>query len=224
MFHYAVLLNSLGVLFGAFVGAVFKKRIPQRLHETLFTVIGLTTLGIGVHMIIQGNDFLLILLSLVAGGVIGELLKIEDRIENLGMKFRNSHGFAESFLASSLLFLVGPMTIIGSINIGISGNAELILIKTVLDTVSATVLTATLGTGVFLSALSVFIVQGLLVAFARNLTFLTGDTFIADFVGTGGIMILGLGIRILELKKVMVGNLLPALVLTPLFDWLKNLF
>ncbi|PLV57500.1 DUF554 domain-containing protein [Thermotoga sp. SG1] len=224
MFHYAVILNSLGVLLGAFIGAIFKRKIPQKLHEILFTVIGLTTLGIGVRMIIQGNDFLLILLSLVAGGVIGELLRIEDRIENLGRRFKDSRGFAESFLASSLLFLVGPMTIIGSINIGISGNAELILIKTVLDTVSAVVLTATLGSGVFLSAFSVFIVQGLLVVFARSLTFLTGDVFIADFVGTGGIMILGLGIRILELKKVRVGNLLPALVLIPFFDWLKNLF
>ncbi|PLV58981.1 DUF554 domain-containing protein [Thermotoga sp. KOL6] len=224
MFHYAVILNAMGVLLGAFIGFVFKRKIPQRFHEILFTVIGLTTLGIGIRMVTQGNDFLLILLSLVVGGVLGEFLKIEDRIESVGRKFRDSQGFAESFLTSSLLFLVGPMTIVGSLNIGLTGNAELILIKTALDTVSATVLTATLGTGVFLSSLSVFFVQGLLVLFAKELTFLMDEMFIADFVGTGGVMILGLAIRILKLREIKVGNLLPSLVLIPLFDWIKNLF
>jgi len=224
MFHYAVLVNTVGVLVGAGFGTMFKKSIPQRLNELLLSVVGLSTIGIGIRMVMQGKDFLMILISLVVGGILGELLELEKRIEGIGKRFKGSQGFAEAFLASSLLFLVGPMTIIGSINIGLTGNAELILTKSILDTISAMILSATMGSGVFLSAGSVFVVQGLLVAFSKNLTFLMGESFLGDFVGTGGVMVLGLGIRILKLRDVRVGNLLPSLLMIILIDWLKGLF
>ena len=179
-------------------------------------------------MVMEGKEFLLILGSMALGGVIGTLFGIEEKLQGLAncmnRKKKDEANFAKGFVTASVLFLVGPMTIIGSINIGVSGDPNLILIKSLLDGISSTILSSLFGVGVVFSAIMVFLVQGLLVSFASALKFLATPEFLGDFVGVGGVMVLALGLRILEIRDIKVGNFLPALLIIPFFDWLKMLF
>ena len=228
MFHYAVIVNTIAVILGGTFGTIFGKGIPEKYKVILFHAVGLTTLAIGVRMVMEGKEFLLILGSMALGGVIGTLFGIEEKLQGLAnymnRKKKDEASFAKGFVTASVLFLVGPMTIIGSINIGVSGDPNLILIKSLLDGISSTILSSLFGAGVIFSAIMVFLVQGLLVSFASTLKFLATPEFLGDFVGVGGVMILGLGLRILEIRDIKVGNFLPALLIIPFFDWLKMFF
>lgn len=228
MFHYAVIVNTITVILGGTFGTIFGKGIPEKYKVILFHAVGLTTLAIGVRMVMEGKEFLLILGSMALGGVIGTLFGIEEKLQGLAncmnRKKKDEANFAKGFVTASVLFLVGPMTIIGSINIGVSGDPNLILIKSLLDGISSTILSSLFGVGVVFSAIMVFLVQGLLVSFASALKFLATPEFLGDFVGVGGVMVLALGLRILEIRDIKVGNFLPALLIIPFFDWLKMFF
>ncbi|HIP92590.1 MAG TPA: DUF554 domain-containing protein [Thermotoga sp.] len=228
MLHYAVIVNTIAVILGGTFGTVFGKGISEKYKTILFHAVGLTTLAIGVRMVMEGKEFLLILGSMALGGIIGTFLGIEEKLQRLAnymnKKRKDEANFAKGFVTASVLFLAGPMTIIGSINIGVSGDPNLILIKSLLDGISSTILSSLFGIGVAFSAIMVFLVQGLLVSFSSVLKFLATPEFIGDFVGVGGIMILALGIRILEIKDIKVGDFLPALFIIPFFDWLKMIF
>ena len=228
MLHYAVIVNTITVILGGTFGTIFGKGIPEKYKVILFHAVGLTTLAIGVRMVMEGKEFLLILGSMALGGVIGTLFGIEEKLQGLAnymnRKKKDETNFAKGFVTASVLFLVGPVTIIGSINIGVSGDPNLILIKSLLDGISSTILSSLFGVGVVFSAIMVFLVQGLLVSFASALKFLATPEFLGDFVGVGGVMVLALGLRILEIRDIKVGNFLPALLIIPFFDWLKMFF
>lgn len=224
MFHYAILINTFAVLIGSFAGIGLKRNIAERYREILFLAVGLLTLGIGTKMALKSEEFLVVLGSLAVGGLIGEWMDIEGKLGRFANLVEKSQGetlFVKGFISASVLFLVGPMTIIGSVNIGTVGNADLILIKSLMDGISSVVLGSIYGLGVTLSAVSVFIVQGLLVVFAGQLSFLSQPAFLNDFTGVGGLMILGIGIRMLKLRELKIGNFLPALVVVVLLDWIK---
>ncbi len=224
MFHSAVLINTFSVLIGSFIGTKLGNFIPSRVKSVLFQSVGLITLGIGVSMTLKGESFLIILFSLLAGGLIGELLEIERRLQNLANVVEKSEGatpFAKGFVTASVLFTVGPMTIIGSLDIGLRGDPNLILVKSLMDFISSIILSSMYGIGVALSSAWVFLFQGSLVSFSRALEFLSRPEYLNDFTGLGGLMILAIGIRILELRDIKVGNYLPALFIIPIFDWLK---
>lgn len=224
MFHYAILINTFAVLIGSFAGIGLKRSIAERYKEILFLAVGLLTLGIGMKMALKSEEFLVVLGSLAIGGLIGEWIDIEGKLGRFANLVEKSQGetlFVKGFISASVLFLVGPMTIIGSVNIGTVGNADLILIKSLMDGISSVVLGSIYGLGVTLSAVSVFIVQGLLVVFAGQLSFLSQPAFLNDFTGVGGLMILGIGIRMLKLRELKIGNFLPALVVVVLLDWIK---
>lgn len=224
MFHYAVLVNTFAVLAGSLAGMLLKKNIAKRYREILFIAVGLLTLGIGTKMALETDEFLVVLGSLAVGGLIGEWLDIEGKLGRFANFVERSQGetlFVRGFINASVLFLVGPMTIIGSVNIGTTGNADLILIKSLMDGISSVVLASLYGMGVTLSAASVFVVQGLLVVFAKQLSFLSLPAFLNDFTGVGGLMILGIGIRMLKLRELKMGNFLPALIAVVFLDWLK---
>ncbi|GEM89279.1 DUF554 domain-containing protein [Oceanithermus desulfurans] len=232
------LVNVLTVLLGSGLGVLIRGRLPGRMQRVIVQGVGLVTLFIGFSM--AGSlgsaaggavdGVILGLLALVLGGVLGEALGLEERLERLGdllkARFRGGGGFTEGFVAASLLFCVGPMTLIGSINNGLVGDPTLLLIKSTLDGLSSIALAASFGPGVAASALVVLVYQGGLALAAGGLAAAlpdpASDPRVLLVTGVGGLMILGLGINLLELTRVRVASFLPALVLAPLFWWLAE--
>jgi hypothetical protein len=219
-FNFGVLVNTFAILIGSLIGTFFHKFMKEKYEKVLFTSIGLTTMMIGIEMGLKANSLLLVLISLAVGGLIGEAFGIEEGLESLSSKFSSEgSGFSESFVASTILFTVGPMTIIGSMNSGLDNNNTVLLIKSALDGISSLIFASTMGKGVFVSSLSVWIIEGALVSMASFLHFLTLPMYIADFTATGGLMVLAIGIRLAKIKEIKVGNYLPALVIIVIADW-----
>jgi uncharacterized protein len=190
-------------------------------------VIALITLVIGVQMVLKSQNTLLLLLALVFGGATGELLQIERGIERLGQwaERRLTRGadhseggdFARGFVLTSILFCVGPMTLLGCLRDGLEGDYQLLAVKATLDGISAVAFASALGWGVLLSAVTVLVVQGGLTLGAHALApLLANEAAKSELFAAGGVMMLGLGIRLLELKPIRVANLLPALAYAPL--------
>jgi len=217
------IVNSLAVVIGSLIGFFLRKGISERFRTILFYAVGLSTIGIGIQMIVGVNNFLIVLFSMVIGGVIGEWLSIEARLKQLGDKMQEGD-FSTGFVASSLLFLVGPMTIVGSITAGLKGDGSIIFTKSILDFVSSIVLSSTYGLGVMVSAAAVLVVQGAITLLAGALTFLTSPEYLNDLVAVGGLMVFGIGLRILEIKDTRVGNFLPGLFISPLLTFMSSLF
>lgn len=235
--------NVIAVIVGSGVGAIAGGRIPERLRTTVLAGLGLLTLAIGIRDSLRADELVPILAAILVGGVIGELAGIEQGLERLGDHLRDrfagqhleppidaelpeasaarlpSQGpkaFAEGFVVASLVFCVGPLTILGSINDGL-GDPELLYIKAGLDGFASVAFAAVYGWGVILSAAVVFLVQGGI----AGLSALAGD-FISDasldaLATAGGILLIGVALRLLDLKRIRVANLLPALVLAPIF-------
>ena len=218
------------VLAGTAVGTVIGDRLPQRIRETVFHSLGLITLVIGVNAALEAfrpaladltrASLLIVMGSILVGGIIGELLGIERGLERLGdgLKARFAAGqarFTEGFVIASLLFCVGPLTILGSIEDGLTGDYRLLAIKSLLDGFSAVAFASALGWGVGFSALVVLAYQGALTLSASWAADVFSEAMIAGLTAAGGVLILGIGLRLLELREVRVANLLPALVLAP---------
>lgn len=219
---------------GSIVGRAIGDRLPERFRETVMHVVALVTLVLGIGMVIKTRNELILLLALLFGGVTGELLHIEDRIRRLGEwaerrltgKSASGSDFVRGFVTTSILFCVGPMTILGCFQDGLTGNFQLLAVKSTLDGISSIAFASALGWGVLLSAGTVLVVQGSLTLGARWLQPLLGDPAMqAEIFAAGGVMMLALGLRLLELKPIRVGNLLPALAYAPLlvlvFRWSK---
>ncbi len=221
-----VLVNTLAVLLGGTVGLLFKKVLPQKISGGVMTGIGLCTLYIGIDGMLNGANVLLIIISMVLGATVGFLLNIDGGIERLG-KFvehrlsRSESGtVARGFVTASLLFCVGAMTVVGSLNAGISGDNTLLFTKSLLDLCSSMMLAASLGIGVLFAAAFVFTFQGALVLLAQLLQPLLTDGAVQAMTCAGSLMILALGLNLLGVTKIKVANYLPALLFAPLLWWL----
>ncbi|HRN50043.1 MAG TPA: DUF554 domain-containing protein [Anaerolineales bacterium] len=220
------ILNVITVLVGGALGLLFGARIPERMRHTIVAGLGLFTLAIGARLSFESSNSILILLSLLVGGVLGELMNIEDRLEVMGAWLQerfaaNAKGgkamFVRGFLTASLLFCIGPMTILGSIQDGLSGDYELLAIKSILDGFAGMVFASSLGMGVLFSAVVVLIYQGGLSLLAQQANSLLSAEMITEMTAVGGILLLGIAVSsLLEIKKIRVGNFLPALVIAPL--------
>ena len=216
-----VLVNVLTVVAGSILGLVLKKQIPEKLTDAVMTAIGLCTIAIGVMGIIKGQNQLVMIISMVLGVVVGTLIDIDGRLQRLGDKLqkKNKEGekssFSQGFVTASLLFCVGAMTIVGSMNAGISGDNQMPYTKSVLDLISSTMLAASLGVGVLASAFFVFAFQGGLVALSMVLGSFLSDFAIAELVCAGSVMITALGLNLIGVTKIKVANLLPALIFVP---------
>ncbi len=229
-------VNVLTVLFGTALGLTVGSRLPERLRSTVLSGVGLLTLVIGMQEAFETHNVVFPLVALIAGGAVGELLGIEERLERLGERLRRrlergpalepalehvdealASGFVEGFVAASLLFCVGPLTILGSIQDGLGGpdHAQLLFVKSALDGLVSIVFAATLGWGVGFSALTIVAVQGSLTLAASAADAVLTVRMIDEMTATGGVMILGIGLRLLELRRVRVASFLPALVLAP---------
>jgi uncharacterized membrane protein YqgA involved in biofilm formation len=220
MWNIAVIANTVAVIIGSLIGLLTGKGISGRFRSVFFQAIGLLTIGLGVKMFFDASHALLVLISLAAGGLIGEALKIEDWLGRLADRFNPNEGatVARGFVVALVLFVPGPMTVLGSLQAGLAGNNELLLIKSLMDGISSVLLATAYGRGVLLSAAGVYLIQGLLVTFASALSFLQSPQYLGDFSGVGGLMLLGIGIRMLELRDIKVGNYLPALLISPILS------
>ncbi|HEX5848302.1 MAG TPA: DUF554 domain-containing protein [Rubrobacter sp.] len=213
-------INIVAVLAGGTLGTVVGSRLSEGMRETAMNAIGLVTVLVGIQSFLRFDNPLVPLVSVIVGLVIGELLGIDDVLKRFGdaLERRFSKGgspVSRAFVTTSLLFCVGPLTILGSLQDGISGDYRLLALKSALDFVASLSFASVLGWGVLLSAGSILVVQGgLTLSGALFGSFMT-EPMILALTSTGGVLLLGLGLTLLSLKEVRVANMLPALVVAP---------
>ena len=210
-------VNTGAVVAGSLLGVMIGKRLPDRVKTIVMQALGLSVILIGLQMALSGTRPLLVIGSLLLGAVTGELMDIEGRIAVVGewlkRRFRSeSSTFVQGFVTASILYCTGAMVIVGSIRDGTVGDPSILYIKSLLDGVASIAFASSLGVGVAFSALSVFAIQGAITLLASKLAFLQSPGVIEAVTATGGLLILGIGINILEIKQIRVGNLVPALV------------
>jgi hypothetical protein len=211
------LVNTATVIIGSLIGLAIGSRFTEKIKTIVLQALGLCTLLIGMKMAFKTENILLVIGSLALGGIVGELLKIEDGLEKIGDIIKSkvkseSKTFVLGFVTASLVFCVGPMTIVGAIQDGISGNADTLYAKSMLDGFASIAFASSLGVGVFFSFLTVLIFQGALTLLGSQLTFLLQSRILNELTATGGLMILGIGFYLLDIKRIKVGNFLPALI------------
>jgi uncharacterized membrane protein YqgA involved in biofilm formation len=228
-------INIGTVLVGTILGLLLGGRLNEKVKQTVMAGLGLVTIVNGIHMTLETSNILIMLGSVLVGGILGEWWRIEDGLNWLGSKladrFDKKEGgsdggarFIRGFVTASLIFCVGPMTIIGSIQDGLTGDYRLLAIKAMLDGFTSLLFASSLGIGVGFSALVILVVQGGLSRLAGQAAAVLTDPMIAEMTAAGGVLIMAIGVGpLLEIKPIRVGNLLPALLLAPLIVWILTL-
>ena len=215
------IINIATVSAGSVLGVVLGNRFPQRIQEIVFDALGLLTLFIGFQMAFKTENVLIVLGALLAGGITGELLRIEDRLNRIGEFLQSTFSmekqkkFVEGFVTASLLFCVGPMAILGSIRDGLTGDYTLLAIKSMLDGFASLGFASALGWGVLFSTLTILAFQGSITLSAAWIQKLFTASMVNEMTAAGGLIIVGIGIRLLKIRDIRVGNFLPALVIAP---------
>jgi uncharacterized membrane protein YqgA involved in biofilm formation len=217
------LLNALTVLLGGIIGSLAGDRLPQRIHEALFGVLGLFTVLIGLLSAITTKNPLILLGSLLLGTIIGEIINIESGLERAGdwLQKRLAHSgstLSEAFVSASLVFCVGPLSILGSLDNGLSGDTTKLVIKATLDGFAALAFGATLGWGVLLAIITVLLYQGGLSLGAHAIAplLMSNADAITELTATGGLILVAVGLKLLKIRDLRVANYLPSLVFAPL--------
>jgi len=230
-----VIVNFATVVLGSLIGLLCKKGIPERVEKAVMTAIGLCTVYLGIDGALAGENVLVLILSMILGTAIGTLLDLDGGIARIAgwveKKFQKKNGaavsVAEGFITASLLFCVGAMTIVGSLNSGLRGDHSLIFTKSLLDLFSSMMLAASLGIGVLCAAVFVVVFQGSLVLLSQVIAPVLTEAAIAEITCAGSLMILALGLNLLGITKIKVANLLPAMLVAPfalaLYDWVARL-
>lgn len=219
-------LNVATVLLGGVIGLFFGARLPERVRQTVVAGLGLFTAAYGLAIFTDTQNPIVVLAALLFGGVLGEWWQIEGGLARLGQTLQKrfasgekggSARFVRGFLTASLVFCIGPMTILGSIQDGLSGDYKLLAIKSVLDGFASMVFASTLGVGVLFATLVILVFQGGLSLLAQQSQAFFTQAMIVELSATGGVLLLGIAISsLLEIKPIRVGNFLPALILAPL--------
>jgi uncharacterized membrane protein YqgA involved in biofilm formation len=210
------IVNAGAILVGGLIGLAAAGRIPERVKTILMQALGLSTLIIGLQMALSAREVIPIVSSLLLGALTGELLRIEDGLERIGhwLKKRarsDSSTFVTGFVTTSLLYCTGAMVVVGAIQDGTTGNATTLYIKAMLDGVASIAFASTLGIGVLFSAASVLLLQGSITLLSSNLAFLQQPAVLGSVTSTGGLLIVAIAINLLNIAKIRIGNLLPAL-------------
>jgi uncharacterized protein len=229
VFGLGTLINTLAVLVGAGIGTLVGARLPEGMRQTATHAIGLVTVLVGIQSFLRFDNPLVPLVSMIFGLVVGELLSIDERLKRFGdaLERRFSKGgspVSRAFVTTSLLFCVGPLTFLGSLQDGISGDYRLLALKSALDFVASLSFASVLGWGVLLSAGSILLVQGGLTLAGALFGAFMDKPMILAMTSTGGVLLVGLGLGLLELKEVRVANMLPALIVAPLLVALAPLW
>lgn len=233
----AAVINAVFVAVGSALGLLLKNRISEKYSKAIMNGIALCVALIGVNSALKSNNTLCVIICMVVGIMLGELLRIEDRLDSLGdrlkSRFIKSEGdsrFTEGFMTAVLLFCVGSMTVVGSMEAGINHDYTMIVAKSVLDGISSISFAAAMGVGVLFSSLGVLLYQGALTLLFILVGPVLPDAVVAEMTGVGGLLIIGLSINVLGLlgdKKLCVGNMLPAMFLPviyiPVYNWITGL-
>ncbi len=224
-----VLVNVLSIIIGGVIGLILHKGLNEKIKKVVMQAIGLSVIVIGISGAIITENVLLLVLSLVIGAVIGTLLKIEDRLDQFGKHIETKYAksndkFAKGFITASLIYCVGAMAILGSIEAGVQGDNTTLFIKSILDGVTAIIFTATLGYGVIFSGISVFLYQGTIVLLGTWLQDFLTPQMINETSAVGSVLILAIGLNMLELKRIHVGDMLPAVFIPIVWYLISGLF
>lgn len=231
------LVNAAAIIAGALIGRMLSG-IPAGMRQTVMQGIGLAVLVLGLKMSFDTNNILLIIFSMVLGTIFGEAMRIEARLNQLGSWLEKrvggekEGGIAAGFVTATLVYCIGAMAVLGAMDSGLRNNHDILYTKSLLDGFSAIIFSSTLGIGVAFSAIPVFLYQGAIALLSTQIYALLGqetlDAILVEVTATGGLMIVAIGINILELRKINVANMLPALVVAavgvPLWQWLAGLF
>ncbi len=223
------LVNAAAIVAGGAVGLAVARLTDKTGSNSLVTdgvmkVLGLAVIVLGVKMALADHDFFPVVVCLAMGTFIGEIFKIEKRIEQFGIYLKKtvrskSDTFVPGFLSASVLFCVGATAILGSIQDGLMNDPELLFVKSLLDGVTAIIFATTMGVGVLFSAIPIIIYQGALSLGASHLSFLLSDPiYVNGISATGGVVVLGIGLNLAQITRLRTGNMLPALILIPLYD------
>jgi uncharacterized membrane protein YqgA involved in biofilm formation len=215
----ATIINALTVIIGSLIGYLLRRGLSEDMKKVVFTSAGVITVALGIQSALESQDFILMLFALILGGILGTWLRLEDNMENLGQKLHQfapgveGVGFGRAFLEASMIFCVGALTILGSIDAGMHGNYDKLLLKSVLDGFMAIVLTSSLGPGVGFSALFILVFQGALTLSAHWLEPLLSQAIEEQIGAVGGLMILMIGLDLLGIRKTKTANFLPAIII-----------
>lgn len=216
------ILNVVTVLAGGSLGTFLGERLPEKMRQTVMHGLGLVTLTVGLSMALQTANVLIVMGSILVGAMLGEWWCIEERLQTLGdglqrrVRVGQAGSLAQGFVTASLIFCVGPMAVLGSIRDGMVGDYSLLAIKSLLDGFAALALSSSLGVGVVFSAATVLIMQGGIALLAKLAQFGMSEAMIAEMSATGGVIIMGIGLMLLDIKRVRVGSFLPAIFIAPL--------
>ena len=227
MLGLGTLINTATVLLGGSVGLIIGDRIPERIRTIVVQVIGLVTLGLGLNDVLKTHNMVFPLFGMVLGAIVGEALNIERRLEGIGEVIRRRFAgnqepgrFVNGFVTATLLFCIGPLTILGAMQDATGETPQLYIIKGTLDGFMNVIFGAIYGVGAIFSALSIFVVQGSLTLGGSALDNLLNDRMRIELFSAGGFAVMAIGLNLLEIKKIRLGSLLPGLVITPLLVWL----
>ena len=215
----SAIVNAAAVIIGSCIGLLLKKGIPERLSDIMMKGLGLCTLYIGISGALEGENTIVLIISMVVGALIGEGIDLDDKLNRLGRflenRFKTKDGnkvsIAEGFVTASLLFCVGAMTIVGSLQSGLTGDHEMIFAKSMLDFVAAIIFASSLGIGVIFSAVFVLVYQGAIVLLAQWLSPLLTDYTIGEMTCAGSVIIIALALNMLGITKMKVMNFVPAI-------------
>ncbi len=210
------IVNTIAIIIGGTIGVFLRKGIPQGYKVTIMQGIGLSVSIIGLTGALETENVLLMIISVVIGTIIGELARIEDRLENLGKWLENKvgskeDGIVKGFVTASLIYCVGAMAIMGALESGLTGKHEILFAKSLIDGITSIIFGSTLGIGVAFSSIAVFIYQGLITITAGFMKPFLAENVIKEMSAIGGILIIGISSNIMEIKKIKVGNMLPAI-------------
>ena len=222
MVGLGTLINTATVLIGGMVGIAMGDKIPDRVRVIVVQVIGMVTIGLGLSDLLKTHNMVFPLLGMVFGAIIGEVLRIEDRLAGIGEVIRKRFAkrqdpgpFISGFVTATQLFCIGPLTILGAIQDASGETPQLYIIKGTLDGFMSVIFGAIHGVGVLFSAVSVFVVQGTLTLFGTQLDSLLNDRMRIELFATGGLAVMAIGLNLLDIKKIRLGSLLPGLIVTP---------
>ena len=219
------LINAGSVLVGGAIGMLLKKNMPERITTIYFQAIGLFTIAIGISMVYKMQHILIVVSSLAIGSLLGEWMNLENGAERLSNYFKRrlrigSDKFSEGLTTSFLLFCIGSMTILGAIQEGTGGSPDLLMTKSLMDGFSSILLASAFGVGVMVSAIPLLLFQGGITLLAMYASSFFSGEIIQGLTSVGGILLIGLGVNILEIKKLRILNMLPALIIVALLLWI----
>jgi len=228
-------INIAAILIGGTIGLIFGARIPEKFKNTVIAGMGLFTAAMGLQMFFKSENQLIVLGAIIIGAMLGEWIGIEDWLQALGQTLEKRFSrdtetgsgskFVRGFMVASLLYCIGPMAILGSIQDGLTGDYKLLAVKSTLDGFASIAFASTLGVGVMFSSLIILVYQGGISLLAGQLSAIVTDPMMAEMTATGGVILMGVAFNnLLELKKIRVGNFLPALAVAPLIVWVLSLF